>query len=118
MSDTVDVYSMLYALKKQITDDLPVHRAHRALDTVESMHGRATAYVWGREDQAGRKIREAYGRELIDASWEFGHMIAIMIAMYYLHGYPWSGGYNLRDCFAAFTAGRDLWDYVNSPWPS
>lgn len=123
MSSYVDVYGMLRALRERLGDELSEGRFNVAMRDVNSLQGKATAYVWGREDQAGTKIREAYGRELTDASWEFGHMVGIAVAMYYLQsnhdsGYPWNAGYNIRDCFAAFTAGRDLWEYVDSRWPS
>lgn len=117
MSDSVDLWGMLDALKARMVDQLTEDSCRRAFRQIDALQGKATAYVWGREDQAGVKIREAYGRELIDASWEFGHMIGIEVAMSYLDGYPWRSEMNLRDAFAAFTAGRDLWDYVDSRWP-
>lgn len=118
MSDQVDLHGMLYALRLRMIAEMSESRRLAAFGQIDRLQGKAAAYVWGREDQSGVKIREAYGRELIDASWEFGHMIGIEVAMSYLCGYPWRSEMSLRDAFAAFTAGRDTWDYVDSRWPS
>jgi hypothetical protein len=115
----VDLYGMLSALKDRISSELWMGvRAELALTHIAQMKDRAIAYIWGREDEARNKIREAYGRELIDAAWEFGHMVAIMVAMSYLEcGQRWPQTPNIRDTYAAFRAGTDLRDYVDSPWP-
>jgi hypothetical protein len=115
----VDLWSMLAALKQRvISEAYNVYQARTASAHIEMMYDRACAYMWGREDQAGIKINYAYGREIIDAGWEFSHMVAIMVAMSYLEsGQRWPRSPNLRDTYAAFRAGTDLRDYVNSPWP-
>lgn len=117
--EQVDLWSMLTATKAIVVDNAyNDHHARMALEQIKMMQDRACSYMWGREDQAGRKIRHAYGRDIIDAAWEYSHMIAIMVAMSYIDGVSrWPRSPNLRDTFAAFLAGTDLRDYVNSPWP-
>jgi hypothetical protein len=119
MSESVDLWGMLSALRARIrVESYNDFQRDRAFAQITMMQDKATAYMWGREDESGSKIKSAFGRELIDASWEFGHMIGIMVAMSYLEsGQRWSSVPCIRDVFAAFMAGTDLRDYVNSPWP-
>jgi hypothetical protein len=115
----VDLWSMLAACKVLVTDTAyNDYQARTALEQISMMQDKACAYLWGREDEAGTKVKYAYGREIIDAGWEYSHMVAIMVAMSYIDGISrWPRSPNLRDTYAAFRAGTDLRDYVNSPWP-
>ncbi len=114
MSDYVDLFGMLYALKERVRaelyNDFQVRQAMRRID---SMHEKAIAYVWGREDGGEASIKEVYGREVIDASSEFGYMIAIMVAASALGDYTMSTAPNLRHSWAAFRASRDLREYAS-----
>lgn len=114
MSDSVDLYGMLIALQQRIEaelyNDFHVRQARRRID---SMHEKAIAYVWGREDGGDAQVTEVYGRKVIDASWEFGYMIAIMVAASALGDHTMTSAPNLRHCYAAFRASRDLREYVH-----
>lgn len=114
MSEFVDLHGMLYALKERIkAESYNDYQVRQAFRQIASLQDKAIAYVWGREDGGEIKISEVYGREIIDASMEFGNMIAIMVAASHLGDYSMSHAPNLRHSFAAFRASRDLREYVH-----
>lgn len=116
MSEQVDLYGMREALRlRLLAQDWNQWRINNALRQMDAMQDKAIAYVWGHEDGGGVKITHVYGRKIIDVSWEFGHMIAIMVAASYLGDSTMPHAPNLRHSFAAFRASRDLRDYVHEP---
>ena len=118
MSDKIDLYGMMYALRERVVDEARNdYSAREALANIDRMHQKMIAYICGWEDCAGWYVKYAYGRKLISASMECGYMVAIMVAMSYLDGHSWPREPHLRHTWAAFRAGVDLRDYVYEGGP-
>lgn len=113
MTEAVDLHGMLYALQERIRAELyNDYQVRQAFRQIDSLRDKAIAYVWGREDAGESSIKVVYGREIIDASMEFGTMIGIMVAASHLGDYTMSHAPNIRHSWAAFRNSRDLREYV------
>lgn len=99
---SVDVWGMYQAMKAM----LPMG----ARNVMDELRETARGYVWGHEDASGRRVREAYGREVC-ADWEFCHMYGIYHAMYSLGMI--GSRQPIQEAYRAFCASRDISSYAS-----
>lgn len=78
--------------------------------TVDRLMETARGYVWGMEDHGHDRITVAYGRKIIDASYEFPYMYGIYCCMYELG--MLGSRQPIQDAWRCFKAGRDFGDYI------
>lgn len=111
MTEQVDLYGMYVAILTQAHADYPEFRYAQIMAHAHGAQQAATSYVWGAEDHGSPVVREAYGREIYSASWEFGYMYGLMDLMYQTErtfSMP-----SIREAYVAFRNSRDLREYVH-----